>query len=107
VKLALYARLEGAWGGRPILASNTSGLPLQALADALKHPERFVGIHYFQPADIAPVVEIARVRQTDEAVVRRADELIRATGKTPLLLREPVPGLLINRLQHAILHEAY
>ena len=107
LKRALYARLEAAWAGAPILASNTSALPLQELADGLRHPERFVGIHYFQPADVTPVVEVARVRQTDEAVFRRAAELIRASGKFPLLLREPVPGLLINRLQHAILHEAY
>lgn len=107
LKLALYARLERAWAGRTILASNTSGLPLQAIADALQRPDRFVGIHYFQPAETTPVVEVARVRQTDEAVFQRAAELLRAAGKTPLLLREPVPGLLINRLQHAILHEAY
>jgi 3-hydroxybutyryl-CoA dehydrogenase len=106
-KRALYARLEAAWAGEPILASNTSALPLQALADGLRHPERFVGIHYFQPADVTPVVEVARVRQTDETVFQRAAELLRAAGKFPLLLREPVPGLLINRLQHAILHEAY
>jgi 3-hydroxybutyryl-CoA dehydrogenase len=107
LKQALYARLEAAWAGAPILASNTSGLSLQALADGLLHPQRFVGIHYFQPADVTPVVEVARVRQTDEAVFERAAALMRACGKLPLLLREPVPGLLINRLQHAILHEAY
>ena len=106
-KRELYARLEAAWAGAPILASNTSGLPLQELADGLRHPERFVGIHYFQPADVTPVVEVARVRQTDEAVFQSAAELLRKAGKLPLLLREPVPGLLINRLQHAILHEAY
>lgn len=107
LKRALYARLEAAWTGAPILASNTSALPLQELADGLGHPERFVGIHYFQPADVTPVVEVARVRQTDEGAFQRAAELVRASGKFPLLLRQPVPGLLINRLQHAILHEAY
>ena len=107
LKTELYGRLEAAWDGAPILASNTSALSLQALADGLRHPRRFVGIHYFQPADVTPVVEVARVRQTDEAAFQRAAELIRASGKHALLLREPVPGLLINRLQHAILHEAY
>jgi len=107
MKLELFARIERAWDGAPILASNTSGLPLQEIANRLRRPERFLGLHYFQPADVAPVVEVARVRQTDEAVFRRAAELVRASRKLPLLLREPVPGLLINRLQHAILHEAY
>jgi len=107
LKRELYGRIEAAWGGATILASNTSGLDLQALADDLAHPESFVGIHYFQPADVAPLVEVARVRQTLPDVLERAAGLIRAKGKRPIVLHEPIPGLLINRLQHAVLHEAY
>ncbi len=107
LKLALYARLEAVHGGRSILASNTSGLSLPDLAAGLRHPEKFVGIHYFQPADIAPMVEIARVEATEPAVLTRADELVRASGKRTVVLHEALPGLLINRLQHALLHEAY
>ena len=107
LKLALYARIEAAYGGAPVLASNTSGLPLQELADRLDHPERFCGIHYFQPADVAPVVEVARVRQTSDATLTLAAGLVEASGKTAIVLEEPIPGLLINRLQHALQHEAY
>ncbi len=106
-KTELYQRVEARYAGRPVLASNTSGLSLQALADGLAHPERFCGIHYFQPADIAPMVELARVAETTEATMRTAVSLIEASGKMTVILDQPVPGLLINRLQHAILNEAY
>ncbi len=107
LKDALNQQIEAKYAGAPILASNTSGLSLQRLAEPLRHPERFCGIHYFQPADIAPMVEIARVAETSDDVMARAIELVEASGKMVIVLNEPVPGLLINRLQHAILHEAY
>lgn len=100
-------RIEDAYGGATILASNTSSLPLQELADRLAHPQRFCGIHYFQPADVAPVVELARVVQTENDVMTRAEALLERSGKAVLRLNQPIDGLLVNRLQHAILHEAY
>lgn len=100
-------RVEAAYGGACILASNTSSLSLQELAAGLAHPARYCGIHYFQPADVAPVVELARVAETDEAVMTTATALLERSGKSVLRLNQPVDGLLINRLQHAILHEAY
>lgn len=107
IKRDLYARVEAAYGGATILGSNTSGLSLQALADGLSHPERFLGLHYMQPADVMPLVEVARVTQTRPAVLARTVALIEACGHGAIVLRRPVPGLLINRIQHAILHEAY
>ncbi len=108
LKRDLYARLEARWqDDAPVIGSNTSSLPLQDLADGLTRPERFCGIHYFQPADIAPVVELARVRQSSEETIARAADWLGRAGKQVLLLNEPIDGLLINRLQHAILHEAY
>lgn len=107
MKQQFNGRIEAAYGGAPILASNTSSLSLQTLADGLAHPHRYCGIHYFQPADVAPVVELARVAQTDEAAMAEANALLERSGKTVLRLNRPVDGLLINRLQHAILHEAY
>lgn len=107
LKRELYGRLEAAWGGRTVIASNTSALPLQELADGLAHPELYVGAHYFQPADVAPLVEVARVRQTTDAAFETACRLVAASGKTVLKVHEPIAGLIINRIQHAILHEAY
>ena len=107
LKLALYAKIERRYGGRPVLGSNTSGLSPEALAAPLGHPERFLGIHYFQPADVAPLVEVARVAKTADAALATAVRLLEASGRSAIVLNEPIAGLLINRLQHAILHEAY
>ena len=106
-KRELYDRIESAYGGASILGSNTSGLPLQDLADGLTHPDRFLGLHYMQPADVMPVVEVARVTQTRPEVLERTVALVEASGRGVIVLQRPVPGLLINRIQHAILHEAY
>ena len=107
LKHTLNGQIEEAYQGAAIIGSNTSSLPLQKLADKLKSPETFCGIHYFQPADITPIVEVARVAQSQDATIERALALLRQTGKQPITLAEPVDGLLINRLQQAIYHEAY
>ncbi len=107
LKLELNARIEEAYQGAAILASNTSSLPLQKLADNLRHAEMFCGIHYFQPADVTPIVEVARVAQSNDQTIETSLAMLRQTGKTPITLSEPVDGLLINRLQQAIYHEAY
>jgi 3-hydroxybutyryl-CoA dehydrogenase len=107
LKFECYAAIEAAYSGRPVLASNTSALDLEALARALQHPERFLGIHYFMPADVNTIVELAPVRATSPEATDKAAELLEAAGKSVVRLKRAVPGLLINRLQHAILHEAY
>ncbi len=106
-KFACYAAIESAYAGAPVLASNTSGIDLEALAQPLKYPQRFVGMHYFMPADVNTMVEVAPVRATDPAAVDTAVRLLEAAGRSLVRLKRALPGLLINRLQHAILHEAY
>ena len=107
LKFACYAAIESAYAGAPVLASNTSGIDLEALAQPLKYPERFIGMHYFMPADVNTMVEVAPVKATDPAAVDTAVRLLEAAGRNLVRLKRAVPGLLINRLQHAILHEAY
>jgi 3-hydroxybutyryl-CoA dehydrogenase len=107
LKLECYAAIEAAYAGKPVLASNTSTLDLEELARPLQHPNRFLAIHYFMPADVNAVVEVAPVRATSTAATDAAVRWIEASGKSVMLLKRAVPGLLINRLQHAILHEAY
>ena len=106
-KRAVYRALEKAYPPSVIIATNTSGLSLDELAGALERRERFLGAHYFQPADVFPMVEVIAATATDPDVVERVAEAMRRTGKEPILVRKPVEGYLINRLQHAILHEAY
>lgn len=107
LKLALFRRLDALYGGRAILASNTSGLPLPEIARATAHPGRVVGLHYFQPAEAFEFVELAEVSDTEPEVIERMVEALRRTGKQALHLKKPTVGLLINRLQHAMAHEAY
>jgi 3-hydroxybutyryl-CoA dehydrogenase len=107
LKLALFRQLEAAWGGSAVLASNTSSLDLERLAASLSMPERFIGLHYLYPADQAEFVEVVRTRSTADAVVQSVEGWIRGCGKTPLTLQRAVVGALVNRLQHALLREAY
>ncbi len=90
-----------------LLATGTSGLDLVELAKPLKHPQRFLGLHYFMPADQALVVEVMAGPQTPPALADIAAEALRRLGKEPVALYKPIVGFLVNRLQHAILHEAY
>lgn len=112
VKQAVYAEVEAAYSGNapgeaPLIATGTSGLDLVELARKMRRPERFLGIHYFMPADTAPVVEVMAGLATSRAEVDRVADALRRTGKEPVVLYKPIVGFLVNRLQHAILHEAY
>ncbi|MBI1779748.1 MAG: hypothetical protein HYR63_30820 [Proteobacteria bacterium] len=107
LKQELYAKIEAKYAGRPILATNTSGLALEDLAAKLKHPERFIGLHYFQPAEVMPMVEVCKTLDTAASVADAVSAAVRACGQEPILLNRPIVGFLMNRLQHAILHEAY
>jgi 3-hydroxybutyryl-CoA dehydrogenase len=106
-KFECYAAVEAAYAGKPVLASNTSGIDPEALARPLKYPQRFVGMHYFMPAHVNTMVEVAPVKATEPAAVDTAVRFLEAAGRNYVRLKRAVPGLLINRLQHAILHEAY
>ena len=107
VKQAVYADLERLYGGRPVVATNTSGLPLNELAAGLKYPHRFLAMHFFMPADLFPMIEVVRADRTEDSAVDLAVSAVEQAGREPILLQRAVNGYLINRLQHSILHEAY
>lgn len=107
LKQELYAAVEHAYAGASILASNTSSLPLDELAKPLQYPDRFIGMHYFFPADVTEFVEVTRTAGSSDQTLQAVVEVLKATGKTPVILNRPVMGALINRLQHAMLREAY
>lgn len=107
-KQAVYLEVEARYpGAEVIIATGTSGLDLVELAKPLKHPERFIGLHYFMPADQALVVEVMAGPATPRELVDLCADVLRRTGKEPVVLYKPIVGFLVNRLQHAILHEAY
>jgi 3-hydroxybutyryl-CoA dehydrogenase len=107
-KQSVYAEIEAAYpGSGVVIATGTSGLDLVKLSARMKNPARFIGIHYFMPADTTPVVEVMAGPSTPREVVDRAAAALARTGKETVVLYKPIVGFLINRLQHAILHEAY
>ena len=107
VKQAVYATIEAQYHGRPVLATNTSGLPLNELGAPLTYPHRFLAMHFFQPADVFPMIEVVRGRHTEDAAMEVAIAAVKRAGREPIVLQQAVNGYLINRLQHSILHEAY
>ena len=105
-KKALYRQL-GVLPETVILATNTSSLPLTALSSAVRHPERFVGMHWMNPAHVMPIVEIIRAPATSDATVQATSEITRRAGKSPILLNKDIPGFVVNRLQYALFREAF
>lgn len=105
VKHEVFKALEGLVSPTCILASNTSSLSIASISSALKQPERFLGIHFFNPATLMPLVEIIPSVLTHEAVVAQAQELILAMGKTVALCKD-TPGFIVNRVARPFYGEA-
>lgn len=88
-----------------IVASNTSAMPIEELAAHVRAPERFLGVHWMNPAPFVPGVEIIPGSRTSSDVVDLAEALMIACGKTPARVRDQA-GFVANRLQYALFHEA-
>jgi 3-hydroxybutyryl-CoA dehydrogenase len=104
VKQAVLAELDSL-PIETILASTTGSFTVSALAAKMKTPQRVVGVHFFNPAHIIPLVEIHRGNQTTEAVVQTTQALMSRVGKKNVLVRKEVPGFIINRLTAAMERE--
>lgn len=106
LKRGIFAKLDAICAPGAIFATNTSGLSINALAGAVTRRERFVGTHFFTPADVIPLVEVVRNDDTSEATVAAVMDALRAVGKRPVLVRRDIPGFIANRIQHALAREA-
>lgn len=106
LKARLLSELDEICGPDTILASNTSGLSITKMAQATQRPEKVVGMHWWNPPIIIPVIEIIKGESTGESVLQTIDNLIRKIGKVPVLVKKDVPGFLGNRLQYALMREA-
>jgi 3-hydroxybutyryl-CoA dehydrogenase len=104
VKHALFRELETVVGGDTILATNTSALSVTEIASVLEHPERVVGMHFFNPAPLMPLVEIVRAERTDEEVWDTAYALGERLGKTPIRCSD-TPGFVVNRILIPLLND--
>lgn len=105
-KQKLFARMEAAARPETVLASNTSGLSITAIASPCSRPERVLTTHFWNPAHLMPLVEIVRGERTAPEAVSAVRELLLACGKTPVVVKKDRPGQLGNRLQMALVREA-
>lgn len=106
LKRELFARLEAALSPRAVIASNTSSLPITLLQEGAARPERFVGMHWGEPAEITRFLEIIPGRQTSPRALRLAARLGTACGKDPTVLKFDLRGFLSNRMMYAMMREA-
>ncbi|SDL09725.1 3-hydroxybutyryl-CoA dehydrogenase [Catalinimonas alkaloidigena] len=88
-----------------IVASNTSSLSIAALASACRHPERFLGIHFFNPAPLMPLVEVVPAVQTQPGLADEVRSLMQAWNKVPVLAKD-TPGFIVNRVARPFYGEA-
>jgi 3-hydroxyacyl-CoA dehydrogenase/enoyl-CoA hydratase/3-hydroxybutyryl-CoA epimerase len=104
-KRALLEAVEPQLSPGAILASNTSTLPIASLAQGLRHPNRFLGLHFFSPVEKMPLVEVVRHPGTAEVFVDRARAFVAALGKTPIVVRDG-PGFYTTRILTPYLAQA-
>jgi 3-hydroxybutyryl-CoA dehydrogenase len=105
VKHTVFSRLESIVGENCILASNTSSLSIAAIGAVLKNPSRVIGIHFFNPAPLMPLVEIIPAVQTSEAVTKEARSIIDSWNKVSVLAKD-TPGFIVNRVARPFYGEA-
>ncbi|MFI8910878.1 3-hydroxyacyl-CoA dehydrogenase [Streptomyces sp. NPDC053513] len=105
VKQRLFADLEKIVGDDAVLATNTSSLSVTAIAGGLRLPGRFVGLHFFNPAPLLPLVEVVSGFATDPDVATRAYETVKGWGKTPVRCAD-TPGFIVNRVARPFYAEA-
>jgi 3-hydroxyacyl-CoA dehydrogenase/enoyl-CoA hydratase/3-hydroxybutyryl-CoA epimerase/enoyl-CoA isomerase len=97
VKKAVFAEVEGMIKEDTIIASNTSTISISYLADGLKRPQNFVGMHFFNPVHMMPLVEVIRGKQSSDEAVAATVKLASKMGKTPVVVND-CPGFFVNRV---------
>jgi 3-hydroxybutyryl-CoA dehydrogenase len=106
LKQKLFQQMEGLCPADAILASNTSGLSITAIASVCQHPERVGGQHWTNPAEIVPLVEVIRGEKTSDSTMDLLFRIAERLGKVPVVIQKDIPGFASNRLQYALLREA-
>jgi len=104
-KRDLFRRLDGICKQEAILASNTSSIPITRMAAVTRRPDRFIGMHFFNPVPRMPLVEVTRGRDTSDATVATTLELSKSLGKTPITSLD-YPGFIVNRMLVPFINEA-
>jgi len=106
LKKSVYAELDKAAKPEVIFASNTSTLPITEIANTTSRPEKFIGIHFFNPPQLMKLVEVIPGEKTAQEITDLTQEYVKSVNKQAVLCRKDVPGFIINRLFIPMVHEA-
>jgi 3-hydroxybutyryl-CoA dehydrogenase len=106
VKQDIFRQLDEICNAKTIFTTNTSGLSISQIATAVSHPERFAGVHFFNPPEIVPAVEVIKGAETSDVTCEDLIDLLRLMKKQPILVQKDVPGFVASRLQFAVVREA-
>ena len=105
IKKSIFAELDSLCKPETILASNTSSISITAIAAATKRPDKFIGMHFFNPATVMKLVEVIRGAHTSDETCNTITELSKAIGKEPVEVNE-APGFVVNKILVPMINEA-
>lgn len=106
LKQTLFQKMASLAGEDAVLATNTSGISITAIASVVKHPQRVIGMHWWNPPHVIPVIEVICGEKTSTLTIEKTKEIIEELGKKMVLVKRDIPGFLGNRLQYALMREA-
>ena len=106
VKRETFAKLEARCRPDTIFCTNSSVMSPSQISRDLKHRERFVGTHFWNPAHLIPLVEVVKSDATSDETAETVMDILARAGKEPVLCKKDVPGFIANRMQHALWREA-
>lgn len=107
IKFGLFSQLEEIVEDDVIIASNTSTFSIKELSEGVRQKDRLIITHFFNPAHLVPLVEVVKGPNTSQEIIDRTVELLSTIGKKPVVLKKDIPGLIANRLQAALVREAF
>ena len=106
LKQNIFAEVEALADKDVVLATNTSNFPIGEVGKNLTHRNRMLGLHFFMPAHLVPLVEVVSSDATDPKIAQETVDLMKKLGKAPIWVKKDVPGFVGNRIQHAMMREA-
>ena len=98
LKKQIFSKLDELLPPHAILASNTSSLPISMIAEATKRPEKVVGMHFYNPPALMPLVEVMKGNKTSDETAKITYDLAKRFGKQPIMINKDVPGYIVNRI---------
>jgi enoyl-CoA hydratase/3-hydroxyacyl-CoA dehydrogenase len=106
LKRKVYTEVDKYAESKTVYASNTSTLPITEMAALTLRPERFIGVHFFNPPQLMPLVEVIPGKVTNQGTTDMAMDFVKRVGKEPVLCRKDVAGFIVNRIFIPLVHEA-